>query len=116
MTRDEWLNPEHPPADPALDLGSGVWASWAAPWSKPSDVRPIIWHWCTRSVFIAKHEANDPSEDRRMLEWYDPQWVPAGVNGHDFISREPLHVEPSLLWSDCCGLHGWIRGGKWVSC
>lgn len=28
------------------------------------------------------------------------------------IELEPLHVEPSVLCS--CGLHGYIRNGKWV--
>ena len=28
------------------------------------------------------------------------------------VSREPLHLEPSLLC--VCGAHGFIRGGKWI--
>jgi hypothetical protein len=32
---------------------------------------------------------------------------------HTLVSREPLHMEPSLLWP-CCGMHGWMRGGQWV--
>lgn len=38
------------------------------------------------------------------------------------LSREPLHVEPSLLCKapsgpngELCGDHGWIRGGRWVA-
>lgn len=28
-------------------------------------------------------------------------------------SLDPLHLEPSILRQEC-GLHGWIRGGRWV--
>lgn len=33
---------------------------------------------------------------------------------HSLISRDPLHVEPSILCRSC-GDHGFIREGKWVS-
>ena len=33
---------------------------------------------------------------------------------HTLHSRDPLHVEASVLCPDC-GDHGWIRDGKWVS-
>src|SRR6187431_1987998 len=35
-------------------------------------------------------------------------WTPAGVGAHDFISAEPLHIEPSVYWPACCGMHGFI--------
>lgn len=53
---------------------------------------PTFWHWC-------------PAQGR---------WVAAGTQNHQLVSREPLHLEPSLLWN-CCGLHGWVRNGQWES-
>jgi hypothetical protein len=33
---------------------------------------------------------------------------------HTLVSEDPLHIEPSLLCPDpACGLHGFIRDGKW---
>lgn len=51
---------------------------------------PTFWHWC-------------PSNGR---------WIAAGTMRHELVSRDPLHLEPSLLWR-CCGLHGWVRNGQW---
>lgn len=56
----------------------------------PSD-HPWFWHWCTEYG----------------------KWRGAGTHGHDLISREPLHLEPSLLWV-CCGMHGWLRENAWI--
>jgi hypothetical protein len=33
--------------------------------------------------------------------------------GHEVITRDPLHIEASILCPDC-GTHGWIRNGRWV--
>lgn len=35
-------------------------------------------------------------------------------HGHEVLSTEPLHIEASILCSDC-GIHGWVREGRWVS-
>ena len=56
------------------------------------EAKPWFWHWCTTHA----------------------RWDGAGTGGHELISREPLHLEPSLHWL-CCGLHGWARGGIWSS-
>lgn len=56
------------------------------------ETNPTSWHWC------AAHAC----------------WVDAGTSGHTLVSREPLHLEPSLLWN-CCGLHGFVRGGQWTN-
>lgn len=42
-------------------------------------------------------------------------WKPGGVGLHDLISVDPLHIEASVYWPSCCGMHGWIRDGKWIS-
>ena len=28
-------------------------------------------------------------------------------------SRDPITLDPSVHWT-CCGLHGWVRDGKWI--
>lgn len=55
-------------------------------------INPWFWHWCkTKNV-----------------------WIGTSTRGHDMHDPNPatLHLEPSLLWP-CCGLHGFVRNGKW---
>lgn len=42
-------------------------------------------------------------------------WKPTGVGLHDLISAEPLHIEASVYWPECCGMHGFIRNGVYES-
>lgn len=58
----------------------------------PDGPNPWFWHWCSQ-------------QDR---------WMAAATGEHTLVSREPLHLEPSLLWR-CCGTHGFVRDGKWIS-
>lgn len=37
-----------------------------------------------------------------------------GTPPSDWPTLEPLHLEPSLLWK-CCGLHGFVRNGMWIT-
>jgi hypothetical protein len=53
---------------------------------------PTVWHWCV-------------THDR---------WMGQGTDAHTVNSLEPLDMSPSLEWT-CCGIHGHIRNGKWVS-
>jgi hypothetical protein len=69
----------------------------------------LIWHYCDRNVWLKKPGAN-PDVARSSSGF-----TPAGVNLHTLISVSPLHLEPSLYWPDCCGMHGFIRNGRWVS-
>jgi len=69
----------------------------------------LVWHYCDRSVWL-KDPEKDPQAARSM-----EGFTPAGVGLHELISVEPLHLEPSLYWPTCCGMHGFIREGKWVS-
>lgn len=55
-----------------------------------AEANPHFWHWCTSGG----------------------RWVGQGTSDHTLVSREPLHLEPSLLWN-CCGLHGFLREGIW---
>ena len=106
--RDEWRNPAHPPVPEATDLGGGVWVSWTSPFNRPGE--PLIWHWYNRSV------ARATSQDKRVQPWWlEERWLAAGVQDHTLVSRDPLTLAPSLLLSDCCGLHGFIENGRWRS-
>ena len=66
------------------------------------EANPTFWHWCSARAGLP--------EDRTV---HGP-WVAAGTSAHTLVSREPLHMEPSLLWA-CCGMHGFVRGGEWTS-
>lgn len=93
-----------PPSDwPGLEmtvnrLTDDIYFGWLA-----TQANPTFWHWC------AALEGVPP--ERKV---FDGCWVAAGTSAHTLVSREPLHLEPSLLWR-CCGLHGWVRGGEWIS-
>ena len=61
---------------------------------------PHFWHWCT----------NVPPGPGPDIEG---QWLPAATSKHELVSRDPLHLEPSLLWR-CCNTHGFVRDGVWI--
>jgi hypothetical protein len=92
-----------PPTDwPGLEmadltkLNDDIYFGWLA-----TDPNPTFWHWCSALEGVPA--------DRKV---HDGCWVAAGTSSHQLVSREPLHLEPSLLWK-CCGLHGWVRNGQW---
>jgi hypothetical protein len=35
-------------------------------------------------------------------------------HGHEVLSTDPLHIEASILCTDC-DTHGWVRDGRWVT-
>jgi len=49
-------------------------------------------------------------EDRWFTGWID---LTSGTR-HRLVSEDPLTIEPSILCPAGCGLHGFIRGGRWV--
>lgn len=65
---------------------------WLTPTFRPDTTNPTWWHWCLVT-------------DR---------WQAAGTGLHTVVSRDPWHLEASLLASWCCGLHGFIREGRWI--
>lgn len=66
-----------------------------------------VWHNCTMEL-----DPERAARARRTDEYIG--WGPTGVAAHDLINVEPLHIEASVYWPICCGLHGWIRDGKWI--
>ncbi|HUX70402.1 MAG TPA: hypothetical protein VMV41_07830 [Cellulomonadaceae bacterium] len=66
-----------------------------------------VWHWCDHHLWAGR-DHYDEHRDEYI------GWTPAGAGAHDVISLDPLHLEPSVYWPDCCGMHGFIRDGQWV--
>lgn len=92
-----------PPSDwPGMEmtgmtrLTEKIYFGWLA-----KESTPMFWHWCAALEGV-------PDD----LKVHDGCWVAAGTSEHTLVSRDPLHLEPSLLWR-CCGLHGWVRNGTW---
>jgi hypothetical protein len=79
-----------------------TWCDWWADLTRLTDdiyygwpedeTSPWFWHWCSKLN----------------------QWRAAGTGAHELVAREPLHLEPSLLWP-CCNIHGWVRSGAWTA-
>lgn len=63
-----------------------------------------VWHDCDLNL-----RPVDPHWTSRYVGW-----KPTGVGAHDLISVSPLHIEASVYWPACCGMHGWIRDGRWI--
>lgn len=61
----------------------------------PDDPNPWFWHWCP------------------TVNGGEGRWIAQDAPEHTLVSREPLHLEPSILWP-CCGTHGWMRNGTWA--
>lgn len=96
----------------ALDGTDKVAYSWGAIQGVPDEPKTIahllIWHNCDKSIW-----RTDPKKIQELIDDY-VGWHPAGVGLHTLVSVDPLHLEPSLLWPDCCGMHGFIRDGAWI--
>lgn len=67
-----------------------------------------VWHKCDMNLDMERVKHAKRTDD--VIGW-----KPTGVGAHDLISSNPLHIEASVYWPSCCGLHGFIRDGRWVS-
>lgn len=90
-------------------LGDKVAYQWKCASKDPDNHKHVIgclwiWHDCDQNL--------DPVDDHWTSKYVG--WQPTGVAAHDLISVDPLHIEASVYWPGCCGLHGWIRDGRWV--
>lgn len=69
----------------------------------------VVWHFCDHHLWAGRSGYDaEPDHYRR--------WTPGAVGAHTLVGLDPLHLEPSVYWPECCGLHGFIREGRWVSC
>lgn len=90
----DWFDPdaEPPHAEKVPGGGDLIYVTWMKGSDGNDYPTPHIWHWC-------------PIQNN---------WKLAGTGAHEVVAKDPLHLEPSLLLSGCCGLHGFIREGRWV--
>lgn len=111
MFHEDITTPDELPVN-AVRLGPKVAYSWLND-QGPTQVKELkdlwVWHWCDHSLWEWSPGVLEDYYGGRK-EW----WSPTGVNSHDFISADPLHIEPSLLFVGCCNMHGWIRDGAWT--
>lgn len=92
--------------------------SWSKPAGAPEDAPKtiddlIVWHDCDHNLWLNDDPRND-DRDKTMVAEHNG-WHPTGVGHHDLITVAPLHIEASVYWPDCCGMHGWIRDGRWIA-
>ena len=107
---------------PDLDLGSGVvawWTRWAPDrslnpqWAHLADVDPC-------GLILEHPDARDPTRRCESGLTFDLAGMAEVFPGPRWqvVSLEPLTLSPSILCSPDkggCGLHGFIRGGRWES-
>lgn len=122
-----------------IDLGNGVYMRWVQ-WAPDRNLNPqyadlpdndrtgiIVGHYHPEGT-CARHD--NPEACAQNPNWCSNRcegMVPFDTPEHRFASPErpvwqvhsldPLHIEPSILMSPekgGCGLHGFIREGKWV--
>lgn len=111
MENINWFNHDEPPLPDAIKAGDNIYITWFNKDGQPES-HPHLWHWCDKSGWIAaRRKAGDPEPKHPDTD--RPQWMLAGSNAHQVLSRDPLHLEPSVYWPDCCGTHGFIRNGVW---
>lgn len=90
----------------------GPLVAWEQDGPRGDGVYPVcVWHWCTKSGWRAKAAREGWVV---VEEAAQPAWLPSSASAHDLISLDPLHLEPSVYWPECCGLHGFIRAGRWT--
>ena len=55
----------------------------------------------------------DEASATHFQEGRNHRMLPLGSQGWTVTQNEPLTISPSILCGNC-GVHGWIREGKWV--
>lgn len=91
-------------------LSEDVAYSWVCNIENHEHVIECLWVWHDCSLALDEHRRENP----KRTEDYGG-WTPTGVAAHDLISSAPLHIEASIFWPSCCGMHGFIRDGKYLA-
>lgn len=108
-----------PGPEGAIDLGSGIYMRWLQ-FSPDRELNPHLAHLPDndRTGIIVGHVHADGEICEGAVLFDTPEnQREAGRPVWQVHSLEPLHLEPSILMSPDkggCGLHGWIRDGRWV--
>lgn len=101
------------PAD-SIDLGHGVYMRWVE-WTPDRALNPHLADLEdeTPTGFIVGHVHDDGAVCEGLVPFDTPANRREGRNVWQVHSLDPLHVEPSILRREC-GLHGFVREGRWV--
>lgn len=102
MDRDRATSPADYGVTDAVDIGHGVQLSRQVD-DQGRDIGRLVWHDCRHNygpAGITWDTVPGRQDDPGRVGWTVQSW-------------EPLTVTPSVLCLTC-GLHGWIRGGRWV--
>lgn len=114
------LGPDH-----SIDIGSGVYMRWLQ-WAPDRDLNPQYADLPDnpRTGIIVGHvHPNRPDGDGEICEGAVLFDTPENHRGSpdrplwQVESLDPLTISPSILMAEDkggCGLHGFIRGGRWV--
>jgi hypothetical protein len=112
------IGPDEPGS---IDLGNGVYMRWLG-FHPDRDLNPHLAHLADedKTGIIVGHVHPDgapcegavlfdtPANRHRNEDAHRPLW--------QVHSLDPLHIEPSILYTPekgGCGLHGFIREGRW---
>lgn len=103
---------------PDLDLGDDHYF-WFTQWSPDRSIPENAERYkdiADVNPFGGIYAHKDPADESWCwggVHFESPAAVLFGGAMWKLISKEPLHMEPSLLCMACRD-HGWIRNGKWV--
>lgn len=75
-----------------------------SPWSGHVHTINCLWVW---------HNCSEVLGQATIAPGQRWGWRATGVGAHTLVTESPLHIEASVYWPDCCGLHGFIRDGRW---
>lgn len=96
-----WM-PDLPPT--AIGVAENIAYDWTCGLKHEHTVDCLwVWHFCTQ---VLGSESVAPGEEFG--------WRPGGVRAHTLVQAHPLTLTASLIWADCCGLHGYITDGEWI--
>lgn len=114
------LVPSHARAQVTILDGSdgNVAYAWRANSAEPKTIDDLlVFHDCDHNVMLGNATAAIAAGEERNIESIEAfiGWSMTGAGAHDLIAVDPLHIEASVYWPECCGIHGFIRDGRWVS-
>ncbi len=75
---------------------------------------PTAWLDDDGKHFWWKHDCDSDHGRWALSEGFKPdRKLPIAAWGWTVVTKEPLTISPSILCGEC-GVHGFIRDGKWV--
>lgn len=110
-----------PGPEGSIDLGNGIYMRWLS-FSPDRDLNPHLAHLSdndkTGIIVGHVHEDGEICEGAVLFDTPENHRGEEGRPLWQVESLDPLTISPSILMSPDkggCGLHGWVREGRWVS-